>query len=783
MKNLITLILFTATISLSATTIRVKQDGTGDWTTIQSAVNASADGDTVLVWPGTYYENVNFNGHRITVASLELTTGDETYIDSTIVNGNQTGSCFCIKQDEYQTTIQGFTITNGSGTLRVSTYCGGGIHVFTNPSYNYNNNLSVINCCIRDNLTFAGGGIEIYNSDVVLRGVSVYRNFSNVGGGINAGSDADIEFDEENRCSVYNNYAGTGPDIRLTNLDQDIYCYLDTFTVNPPNHYFAAVHNNLTHDGELIFDVYNGWMEEVNHDLYVAPDGDNNNSGLSPEEPMQNISWALHKIASDSLNPKTVHIAPGTYSKDLTGLILPLCVKTFSNVIGDSLSPPVMINNDNMLFLYMVKDARNCEIQNLKMSNTCPAGAAISSSGGENLYFHNIEIENVYGDGTSIANFYMMQNLELSNLYIHDNEAERNAGIEIGECENVYMHDCRLDNNHSVGSGEYQIAYSHLFIWMKGDVVIENCFFGNGSCASNHFSPTIRVTSWEDLEPHLTFQNNLIYNNTVPTDEVVRLECRGGADIYNCTFVNNEADEAALEVEGYEVNIANCIFDDNTLYEIAFPYLEADVVPTVLNIDHSNIRGGESSVYIPDGHPYTLSWHEGNIDAPPDWVEYNPDILFPYRLPGGDLSIDAGRADTTGMYLPIYDIMGSNRVIDGDNDGIVRIDMGCYEYDPEMSNNQDIPPYETALTNYPNPFNPSTTIRFTIANTAKVNISIYNMRGQKIRDLGGITYQAGVHKIVWDGRNNRQSTVSSGVYICRMNYSGKTLYRKMIMMK
>ena len=73
MRNLITLILLTAAITLSSTTLTVKQDGSGDWTTIQSAVNASADGDTVLVWPGTYYENVNFNGYGITIASLELT--------------------------------------------------------------------------------------------------------------------------------------------------------------------------------------------------------------------------------------------------------------------------------------------------------------------------------------------------------------------------------------------------------------------------------------------------------------------------------------------------------------------------------------------------------------------------------------------------------------------------------------------------------------------------------------------------------------------------------------
>ncbi len=318
---------------------------------------------------------------------------------------------------------------------------------------------------------------------------------------------------------------------------------------------------------------------------------------------------------------------------------------------------------------------------------------------------------------------------------------------------------------------------------MHGDAVVENCTFGNGSSLATYGSTSVSIGSWEDLEPHLTFRNNLIYNNSVPTAATVRLESRGGADIYNCTFVNNEADVAALQVEGYEVNIANCIFDNDTPFEITFHDWTSDPVETTINIDHCNIKGGESAVYVPNLEIYTLNWLEGNIDAPPDWDEYDPDNLFPYRLPDDDLGIDAGRADTTGMYLPIYDLIYHDRVIDGNQDGTARIDMGCYEHDPYPVVEEDIPRYESGLTNYPNPFNPSTTIRFTIPSTSTVRIAIYNMRGQKIRDLGGITYQAGDHEIVWDGRNNRQSTVSSGVYICRMSYSGKTLHRKMMMMK
>ena len=67
---------------------------------IQKAIDSSKDGETVLVLPGTYKENINYNGKNITVASKYLTTEDKSYIESTIIDGDEKGSVVTFENGE-----------------------------------------------------------------------------------------------------------------------------------------------------------------------------------------------------------------------------------------------------------------------------------------------------------------------------------------------------------------------------------------------------------------------------------------------------------------------------------------------------------------------------------------------------------------------------------------------------------------------------------------------------------------------------------------------------------
>jgi hypothetical protein len=85
--------------------------------------------------------------------------------------------------------------------------------------------------------------------------------------------------------------------------------------------------------------------------------------------------------------------------------------------------------------------------------------------------------------------------------------------------------------------------------------------------------------------------------------------------------------------------------------------------------------------------------------------------------------------------------------------------------------------------NYPNPFNPSTTIKYQIANEANVSLDVYNLQGQKIRTLVAKEQKAGYYSVVWDGRNEAGQTVSSGLYLYRVQAGSFVATHKMLLIK
>ncbi len=85
--------------------------------------------------------------------------------------------------------------------------------------------------------------------------------------------------------------------------------------------------------------------------------------------------------------------------------------------------------------------------------------------------------------------------------------------------------------------------------------------------------------------------------------------------------------------------------------------------------------------------------------------------------------------------------------------------------------------------NYPNPFNPSTTINYSVARAGKVELTIYDLLGKKVRTLVAANNSAGEYAVLWDGRNDADRRVGSGSYYYKLRVGEHTSTKRMLLLK
>lgn len=96
----------------------------------------------------------------------------------------------------------------------------------------------------------------------------------------------------------------------------------------------------------------------------------------------------------------------------------------------------------------------------------------------------------------------------------------------------------------------------------------------------------------------------------------------------------------------------------------------------------------------------------------------------------------------------------------------------------------EIPNLVTSIIgNYPNPFNPETSIRFSTDTRQNIEISVYNVKGQLVKTLANDVYDKGFHSVVWNGKDNNNRNVASGVYFYKFSTPELVQVRKMLLMK
>jgi len=178
MKSICIAVILTSLFSTASNgrTWYVKPDGTGDAATIQAAIDASAPGDTVLVAPGTYYENLSITGPHNGICVLS-----EAGADATTVIAKAAGTVADFAGVDTTTTLKGFTLTGGTGAPNPEhpgTFHGGGVRLFyCSPK--------IIENHIVDNHVEPGrgGGVQCFSSAAIIEGNVISGNSASFHGG------------------------------------------------------------------------------------------------------------------------------------------------------------------------------------------------------------------------------------------------------------------------------------------------------------------------------------------------------------------------------------------------------------------------------------------------------------------------------------------------------------------------------------------------------------------------------------------------------------------------
>ena len=655
-----------------------------------------------------------------------------------------------------------------------------------------NSNTVIRNCNLYSNKAIYGAGVCIYYSTSTFSGVEIYNNYAyNMGGGMyiyGYWGNVNVTFDPVNRCSIYNNTAGAGQDIVAHSINNDLSIPLEMFTVANPSSYYAAAYRASGNEFELLIDAQAYHHQEINHDLYVSPEGDDANDGLSPSTALKTIRTAIHRIASDSSNPKTVHILPGTYSRTTNQQVFPIPLKSWVRVRGAGIEETQVVGE-------MDPSYANMQYNPLK---------AFTSFYQSNASLEDLSITSTGSDNSCAIWGFEEEALHLKNLRMHELSPDLCAVIDISRASNVLWDNITVEDIITD-----QVGMLHTDGYITG--TIRNSVFRNAASTFNSDQVWAKPLVWISAGQSLTVENSIFTNLSMADDDSQALSFGGVSNpqsqqyytfrnclfsnincnekgvlivghtypemnIANCTFSGHTGNGEALMVNG-NVTISNCIFYNNRSKEIAINPMDGTGIPTTLTLENNLIRNGYSDIWPWIG--CTINYSDTNITGNPLFLggDDTNDPLY-YSLSAASPCINGGTPDTEDLGLLPYDLAGNWRIWDD------RIDMGCYEYgsEPWVDSDDPVVPELPApkLAAYPNPFIAFTNLKVILpsnqrndkARVTSASIDIYNIKGQKVRSIPLDPGKAGEQFRYWDGRDEAFRLCSSGVYILNLKVNG-----------
>jgi len=370
---------------------------------------------------------------------------------------------------------------------------------------------------------------------------------------------------------------------------------------------------------------------------------------------------------------------------------------------------------------------------------------------------NNVLTENFSGYGGALSFSY-------SSIQSNDNQFYGNGGMIYGGA--IFANAAQINStgdiyewNSSPNGGAVYITFYSTLNAVSGKWMYNQALESGGAIDLS--------SSWFELRNSLLAQNEaenggalglsessaLLINNTIAGNHAFK---SGGA-----VFMQT-GDESQFINTAFALNIADSSGSD-------FYFDDSD------NITFTNCLADSAAGFA--GKVTDLIFTNNTNGDPDFWG----DPQKPYGFGIFSALLNNGTTDTTGLGLPALDLAGEPRLQDG------IIDIGAYEgYEVgDAIENEDpvLPVKMTLYQNFPNPFNPSTTIRFDLPETGMVKIKVYDTSGRVVTELLNAVRPAGGHFVRWDGRNRSGEQAASGLYYYQLESAGKKLAGKMLLIR